>query len=1399
MPARTVEINAFMSIKDVEAQLARLGFLVDAQGKNIGDRFTAGTSKAGGAISRLAKQGEALGVPFATSLGLVGRHLDEANTKSQKLHASMQELGKVALFGGGAALAAGAVEAVKLGNSYEQAAAKIEGATGQSVAQTKKLTDAFTGTAGHFMESGQAMESAYGGVAGQLKLLTGHALGAGEALKFQTAATELNEAAGGNLAQTTGTLASVLQTFHLQVSQSAQASDELFNISRGLGVPVEQVGAAIDKLHGRLGNLAPSLQATGALMTDVGAHGIVGGKGVLLVNTALQTLVGGSKKTEAVLQALGVHVYDQQGKFVGLQSVIGQLQPKLAGLGEHERRFAEATLFGKGATEVLGRIVQEGAGKFAQYEQAVTKSGSAHAAADAKAHTFGGEMHTLGATLETVGGKLGLILIPDLQKLGSATASAIGWLEKNKTVAEALGITISGVLALAVTVYAYGKAVAFVNATKSMILGLEQLAAKALGTAATQEGANAAIVASNAEVDASYAELGPAAASGYAQVDAAAAGAASATEGAGATIESTNAAIGASFTAILPEIAAVAAAVIGLKAEYEAVQSLVGSGGTNVVNVGAPAKGVNSAAENSKSIELSLEHNRLHLPAAIAHGIAQATYGESKNEPGATGSEGAYGIAQWLGSRLEGLRKFAGAKPGRSGSSLGTQIAYLEQELLTSESGTLAKLRAAKSPQEAEHIFIEDFERPAKGNIPAIEQRGAGAPAAASGGNAAIEKLMSETAKGRATHAKKLTAALGIPTGVVTMLKTAEALIGAPYTSGGGHGSTANDPIELLKKIGVDCSGFVSKVLSSGGVPNVLGNVTQELPSHLARGAGRYVTVEDRPSGANAHTIIDILGKWFESGGRAGGGVKMMTAKQAQEELAGGGFEAFHPAGLNAPVRGGASSAAALSGANIQSLISAGVSAAEKHRVAEIKHLEGAGGSELQKLQNAVQIGNVRSLEKLLGVRTAPWVNTLTGARETYLTTAGSQQTKQLDALVTALRATHEKGLEKLASQLVAAHKQALSTLKVELVAEQQKADARGLQLQAVEMKDQTNLVANMAAHVAEGMRDASQQMVDQISGATTALKDAGQSMSDAFAAEAQAIKDATTEMTDSSAAAVQAIQDQSKTTVDTLGERGLYGLNLVAQQQQVALDKLTAGEDERIAQAKQAIDHAQTSTDKASAASQAYIDAVTAQQDTLVNQAQAQLDAVKIGENAAVQAAQQNLDNVTKSTDAAVQRAQNASEAAATGTQAQQQAAQAALDLARGQQAAQVAQAEAALHAAENASASAVGGAENALTQANAHASQAEQEASNALAAAHGNAEVVLAQAAQTLAGVEDQAKQTEATQQALVEKIRAEANVQYAGSGTVINIVGISPTDAAAVSSEVSWALLNRLPTPA
>jgi len=241
---------------------------------------------------------------------------------------------------------------------------------------------------------------------------------------------------------------------------------------------------------------------------------------------------------------------------------------------------------------------------------------------------------------------------------------------------------------------------------------------------------------------------------------------------------------------------------------------------------------------------------------------------------------------------------------------------------------------------------------------------------------------------------------------------------------------------------------------------------------------------------------------------------------------------------------------------------------------------------------------------------------------------------QKLQLLVGELVATHVGGLVHLADQLEAVHRQALADLNTVLEINQENALSAQNTLLATELKDQTTLLANLAT---------SQATI---------------------------------------------ITDQSKTQADIISERGLYGLNLIAQQMQVALDETTTRWDTTIA-----------------------------------------------GD-------QEKVDAVTKAGDAAIQAAQNQVDAAATQSQLAQAAAAAALKSAQSKAALSEAQAQA------------------------------------------------------TLSQVQNQAKLAEAQEQAQIAIEQAKAAHLYSGSGFVVNITGINPTDANAVASAVGWQARHKIP---
>jgi TP901 family phage tail tape measure protein len=1373
MTARTVEIVFLGNTKDLEASEERAALGAKGTGDAIADSFNSGTTRAGNALEKLGKKGENLGIPFASGLTTAGKHLDEATTKTGKLTSVLGELGKATVLAGGAMAAGIGIEAVKMGLQYESAQAKIQGATGQSTKAVKELTSAFGGTAGKFESSGEEMESAYAGVAGQLQATQGHALATGAALMFMKQATELNTAVQGNLAETTSSLSAVMQAFHLGAGRAAEASDTLFNVSTRLDVPIGSLATAMDKLHARLGTLSPTLSDMGGLMVSLGEHGVSGSRGVQTVSSAMGTLVGGSEKTTEVLKDLGVNIFNAQGKFIGMKGVIEQLGPQLDKLSQKEQVFAEKTLFGASAYQVMGSVLKSGVGAYQRATDAATKVGSAQEAAAKQAKTLHGEFETAKAAVDTLGGDLGLILLPELKDTAKGLAEGITWLTKHKEAALALGVVIGGPLAAAVTVYATQKAMSFVKSTGEMAQSMYKFGAKVVevvpqviakltmqtsaveAAAATEESiygdVDAVIAESTAQrvaaaktVEASL--YGEVSAADRAAIEIEAAN--TTMEGADASLVTANEAVGASFTAWLGPIGLATAALYGIVKAEEAV---MGGHISELLGGNQPGE---KGKEGEKTYKAAFERSNTPLQGnsveqqivkffeakgfskVAAAGIAGNAAQESSFNPNAPGG----GLFQDIGGR--------GAKQGASTKE---QLEAAYNELRTGYHGVFEEIQHAKTPQEAANLFAghaergkSGFENPneAEANYGHREQAALEAYER-SGGNLKSERAAKVeregAAKVEAEEAAQASQGGGSNKGIAGLMNetsnakaTKEAESEVKRRREKGESKLESDN-ESAAKAAAKYREAVEAASKAFGplVPAVAGQIK--------------ALQEQQPKSVAGYQRLELLYQ------QASSELKLMTAAGTKGEAALKKYETNTQSSTPAAIEK-----------------SLGISTTGKHK------------SVPSMVEQAATTGKSGPLEKELGKSA--------GASE-----AGKQESK----LVSELKATHQKALEEIASKLVAAHRAALATLAAEMVSTEQTKLGEQLKVQATEEKDRTTQAEHSAADQLNIVKAEQAQQTDAMKAAATMIGDATQSMSDSFSALTQSIEDQSKVMAAASNEVVQGIKDQTNIEVSILGERGLYGLNLIAQKEEVQLDEMKASYDQQIAQAQReeaqltanwqqvtALDEQNVDQDKAmadsqEASAQAHLDSVTALSDQRIAAAQAQVDAAQLH-------ADQLIGNADLKVLAATNAGKKKEEEAASG-----------LKKAEGEGASLVAGKEAALKGGvEPAANAAISAASNELTRTTESWSNAIKQAEQNLAKAKGESAEQLAKAQQNLQGIEDKAAEAEAAKEKEVAVTKEKATTQYAGSGLVVNQYGMNPEDATANAAELGWVLRSLIP---
>ncbi len=459
---------------------------------------------------------------------------------------------------------------VKMAMSFQSSQAKVQAALGQSVKQSNALANSLLGTAGHTEQSASAMEAALAPVAAQFKSLQGGAYTTADALEEMKAASTLADAGLGSLSDTTGDLAGIMQAFQLRAKDAASTADILYSASQLTGQGIDSLTSGLERTRTKLGALAPSLGDLSGLLADMTEHGETGRAAMSMLTTTMTALLkptaaaakaqtdlkatldamppslraladeyqsgaltgnsltaatdgmstanaalwkafvsaaGGARTSNLASKELGLTVLNNKGQFVGMASVIGQLQEKLKGL-TNAQATAELTALGFGSSSAkLLALVRAGPEAFDKATAAVTKHGRAENAANLQMKTLHGQLHMLEAAVDDYGVRLGRVLIPKIETVIHVTASVVEWFNKNRVAAYTLAAVVVGVLGVAVTMFAVnalGKLVKNAQAAYQMLMKLFGVkGAPSVSTALTDDATKAGDV-----LKASVAEVG---------------------------------------------------------------------------------------------------------------------------------------------------------------------------------------------------------------------------------------------------------------------------------------------------------------------------------------------------------------------------------------------------------------------------------------------------------------------------------------------------------------------------------------------------------------------------------------------------------------------------------------------------------------------------------------------------------------------------------------------------------------------------------------------------------------------------------------------------------------------------------------------------------------------------
>jgi len=211
---------------------------------------------------------------------------------------------------------------------------------------------------------------------------------------------QLAAAAGVEAADAATIQSQALQAFSLGAGDAARVSDILAGAANASSAEMTGIAQGLQQSGTVAHQFGLSIEDTATSLAMLANAGIQGSDAGTLLKTTLLSVTDQGKPAQEAIEKLGLTVYDSNGKFVGMASLLEQLKMASKAMTDEQYQAATATLFGSDAMRLSGIAAQQGAQGFNKLKEAVTRQGQAAEVAAAQTQGLPGVWERFQNTME---------------------------------------------------------------------------------------------------------------------------------------------------------------------------------------------------------------------------------------------------------------------------------------------------------------------------------------------------------------------------------------------------------------------------------------------------------------------------------------------------------------------------------------------------------------------------------------------------------------------------------------------------------------------------------------------------------------------------------------------------------------------------------------------------------------------------------------------------------------------------------------------------------------------------------------------------------------------------------------------------------------------------------------
>lgn len=191
-----------------------------------------------------------------------------------------------------------------------------------------------------------------------------------------------------------------LQAFSLGAEDAGRIADILAGAANASSAEMTGIAQGLQQAGTVANQFGLSIDDTATSLAMLANAGIQGSDAGTLLKSAMLALTDQGKPAQQAIEELGLTVYDANGKFVGMSSLLGQLKDASASMTDEQYQAATAVLFGSDAMRLAGVAAVQGSEGFDTLKEAVTRQGQAAEVAAAQTQGLPGVWERVQNTME---------------------------------------------------------------------------------------------------------------------------------------------------------------------------------------------------------------------------------------------------------------------------------------------------------------------------------------------------------------------------------------------------------------------------------------------------------------------------------------------------------------------------------------------------------------------------------------------------------------------------------------------------------------------------------------------------------------------------------------------------------------------------------------------------------------------------------------------------------------------------------------------------------------------------------------------------------------------------------------------------------------------------------------